>query len=528
MKLNMPVTTVERFLQPGKPIVTKTDLEGRITYVNESFVNISGFARDELIGQHHNVVRHPDMPAVAFADLWRTVKAGQPWRGLVKNRARNGDFYWVEAYVTPIMADGRAVGYMSVRNTPKRDEVEAAAGLYAQVNAGQAKLPATLLHIRKVPLSAQVAAGFAVIALIAAVPSLLPVARWWALSAIPACAGMAFWLHRKLVAPIADANLALARLSEGRLQVRVPTSSPGVLDGLMTGLESLRIHMRATFSDVLLSSRIVEENANRLDAQIHSLTADAEQQVERVMQVASAMEQMSVSISEISSHTRQSLATSEESQRTVSASGAQINESMARSEKIARVVDQSGHQMDMLAEAVGRIGNVTNTIREVANRTNLLALNAAIEAARAGENGRGFAVVADEVRKLAEQTAASTTDIAQTVDNIREVANATDQTMKSAANDVSESSAAIDSTRETLERILAGSDSVVEASREISEMLRQQSAASQEVASAMERISEAIDRTTHGLGNVGTASGELKGAAGELRELVRHLEASLT
>ncbi len=93
MKTNLPITQTERFLEPGKPIVTKTDLKGRITYANESFINISGFTAEELIGASHNVVRHPDMPPSAFGDLWDTVKAGEPWRGLVKNRAKNGDFY---------------------------------------------------------------------------------------------------------------------------------------------------------------------------------------------------------------------------------------------------------------------------------------------------------------------------------------------------------------------------------------------------------------------------------------------------
>ncbi|MCW5627203.1 MAG: PAS domain-containing protein, partial [Burkholderiales bacterium] len=102
MRVNQPVTTIEQFLEPGKPIVTKTGLDGKILYANESFVKISGFTREELIGADHNIVRHPDMPPAAFADLWRTVRAGQPWRGLVKNRTKTGDFYWVEAFVTPI------------------------------------------------------------------------------------------------------------------------------------------------------------------------------------------------------------------------------------------------------------------------------------------------------------------------------------------------------------------------------------------------------------------------------------------
>lgn len=143
MKTNLPITQTERFLEPGKPIVTKTDLKGRITYANESFINISGFTAEELVGASHNVVRHPDMPPAAFGDLWDTVKAGEPWRGLVKNRAKNGDFYWVEAFVTPITENGQPVGYMSVRGIPDKAEVQRAEQLYKDVREGRASLPTT-------------------------------------------------------------------------------------------------------------------------------------------------------------------------------------------------------------------------------------------------------------------------------------------------------------------------------------------------------------------------------------------------
>ena len=129
MKNNQPITQREIPFPPDTYLVSRTDLKGIITYANDAFVAISGFTREELIGSSHNIVRHPDMPQAAFADLWATVKQGLPWRGLVKNRCKNGDFYWVEAFVTPIKQDGRITGYQSVR-TPapasRRSAVEAA------------------------------------------------------------------------------------------------------------------------------------------------------------------------------------------------------------------------------------------------------------------------------------------------------------------------------------------------------------------------------------------------------------------
>jgi methyl-accepting chemotaxis protein len=126
LKNNQPVTNVEVPLDDDTMIVSKTDLKGRITYVNKDFLDISGFVESELIGEPHNIVRHPDMPPAAFQDLWETVKDNRPWKGLVKNRCKNGDFYWVEATVTPLKEGGTVVGYMSVRRKPERSKVEAA------------------------------------------------------------------------------------------------------------------------------------------------------------------------------------------------------------------------------------------------------------------------------------------------------------------------------------------------------------------------------------------------------------------
>ncbi|WP_315980996.1 PAS domain-containing protein [Aliamphritea spongicola] len=142
MKINMPVTETEVMMQEGQELVSKTDLKGVITDCNQDFVDISGFTLDELIGKNHNVVRHPDMPPAAFQDLWDTLNAEQPWIGMVKNRCKNGDYYWVQANVTPIRENGRVSGYMSVRSKPSRQDIDAADTLYRDINAGKATLHA--------------------------------------------------------------------------------------------------------------------------------------------------------------------------------------------------------------------------------------------------------------------------------------------------------------------------------------------------------------------------------------------------
>ena len=126
MRMNQPVTNKEVEFRDEVMIVSKTDLKGQLTYINRDFLEISGFTEAELIGQPHNIVRHPDMPVEAFEDLWRTLKAGRPWTGMVKNRCKNGDYYWVAANVAPSVDAGQVSGYLSVRRRPSRQQVEAA------------------------------------------------------------------------------------------------------------------------------------------------------------------------------------------------------------------------------------------------------------------------------------------------------------------------------------------------------------------------------------------------------------------
>ena len=137
MRNNQPVTKVEKQVQEGAFLVSMTDTRGIITYANDEFVRISGFSRDELLGQPHSIVRHPDMPVAAFADLWTTIKGGKPWHGYVKNRSKDGGFYWVDVNVTPVVEQGQVVGYVSIRSKPSRTQIREAERIYALVNQGK-------------------------------------------------------------------------------------------------------------------------------------------------------------------------------------------------------------------------------------------------------------------------------------------------------------------------------------------------------------------------------------------------------
>ncbi|HEX7639207.1 MAG TPA: PAS domain-containing protein, partial [Burkholderiaceae bacterium] len=135
MRNNQPVIDEEYRFDPGSSLLSTTDLQGRILHCNDAFVLVSGFTRDELLGQPHNLIRHPDMPPEAFADMWRTIRGGSPWTGLVKNRRKDGRYYWVRANVTPLLGSDGVVGYLSVRTAPEHEEVTAAQRVYDEMRA---------------------------------------------------------------------------------------------------------------------------------------------------------------------------------------------------------------------------------------------------------------------------------------------------------------------------------------------------------------------------------------------------------
>ncbi len=139
MRNNQPVTQREFEFPDNATLMSTTDTQSNITYANAAFVEVSGFSPEEIHGQPHNLVRHPDMPKEAFADMWATLKGGEPWTALVKNRRKNGDHYWVRANATPVVRNGQPVGYMSVRTKASREEIAAAEALYKDFREGNAR-----------------------------------------------------------------------------------------------------------------------------------------------------------------------------------------------------------------------------------------------------------------------------------------------------------------------------------------------------------------------------------------------------
>ncbi len=268
MKINMPVTTNEYVLTDKDTIVSTTDLKGILTSVNQDFVRISGYTEAELIGSNHNIVRHPDMPPAAFEDLWNTVKAGRPWAGIVKNRCKNGDFYWVEANVTPLRQNGQVVGYMSVRNKPSRQQIEAAEALYRQWNQGVFPKPRLQQRLRSkvidMSLQCKILTAFAMPLL----GVLLAAASWQlglgsslamvglALTLLGILAGAGF-LMRMLIAPLQETARHLRTVSEGNLNVHFDMARNDEVGQVLQALRSVQIKLGYDMNE---TRRIADES----------------------------------------------------------------------------------------------------------------------------------------------------------------------------------------------------------------------------------------------------------------------------
>lgn len=476
MRINVPITDHEYVLPQDEVIITRTDSDGVIEYVNAAFLRSSGFTREEVIGQPQNIVRHPDMPAAAFEDLWLTIQSGRPWSGVVKNRRKDGGFYWVLANVTPVVRDGEIAGYVSVRTHPSEAEVAAAERLYADlrrehgsrwrlkggraIRKGILGIPGRLLGLSATGrLDAIMAAQALMILLVPActatglVAHTVGVRLGWAIAVVAAlcCGVMAVYLTRNVFAPLAQMNASALVVLAGELEHRfrecgdTHTQLLGRLLNQMNGkLIGVLMDARRSIDKVRdASSGLAEGNAN--------LSARTEQQ-------ASAIEQTTATLGQITDTARHNA----ESAKFASAEGQRTAEAASSAAEAAR---RSARLTDELAGHSRRISEITATIDSIAFQTNLLALNAAVEAARAGQNGRGFAVVAGEVRTLAKRSEAAAGEIKSLIDNSLEMMKASAEAAASAGADMSE-----------VER------SVAELTRAISEIAEASSGQSVEIA----------------------------------------------
>ena len=510
MRNNQPVTHHEYVMDDNATLMSTTDPTSRISYANAAFVEASGYSLDELRHQPHNIVRHPDMPPEAFADMWATLKSGEPWSALVKNRRANGDFYWVRANAVPIMRGGMVKGYMSVRTKPSSSETQAAGALYAAMRAGQAKglqiykgivvgtgwrkifsahrLMSVRARVRLNMFGFWAAAMAGTFALHGT-----STAGWMqaSLMSVVFIVGCLF-LERQFARPIEQLRQQALDVATGNNRAALMVDRVDEIGITMRTISQLGLMFRWLIDDVsqqVLSVRsAVEEIAKgNLD-----LSERTERSASSVQQTASFMEQMTSTVENNAGTSAQASQLAQQSSETANHGGQAMH-------KVSAVMSE-------ISTSSNRMNDIIGTIDSIAFQTNILALNAAVEAARAGEQGRGFAVVASEVRSLAQRSATAAKEIKVLINNcVEKVQNgtalvaSTQAEIEAIVQQVQQVTALITdisaATREQRDGILEASQSVGQMdsiTQQNAALVEQSAAAAQSLESQTQRLVEAV------------------------------------
>ncbi len=492
--MNGLVTQAEYVLPDDEVIITHTDPSSRITYANPAFLSSSEYSLEECLGQPQNLVRHPDMPREAFADLWATIRAGKSWTGIVKNRRKHGGFYWVRANITPMMENGRIAGYMSVRVKPSREEVRDAGRVYAAIRAGHAgslRIVQGRVYdasfkgmLRRMTNPSLRTGTWMVLGFLSALLATMGVSHAVAsgfdlttdltlLAAGIATANM-LYIQRSVVQPLLKLQRCSFQLVSGDTRSRIPAEGVSCIVSVAQTFEQLRVKLDGVLQDNLAAAGKVRDGVSEV------LDANTELS-NRTNEHAASLEETAASLEELTATvTRNTDSAQQAAQLAAQSSSATVQ---GRS-----VVGEVFSTMGQIAESSKRIGEIVGIIDGIAFQTNLLALNAAVEAARAGDQGRGFAVVAQEVRSLAQRSAASAKEIRELIDTSRttvsrgtELAGQAEESMQQVVNSVKQVAEVISEIGAASREQAAGIDQINRAVTQMDEITQRDAQMAQEL-----------------------------------------------
>jgi aerotaxis receptor len=509
-------TAVERTFPEQDRLISETDTSGKITYCNDEFVQISGYSRDELLGSPHKLVRHPDMPAEVFERMWGYLKSGKSWMGVVKNRCKNGDFYWVSAYVNPIFENGRLQGYESVRIKPTPEQIARAEVLYARLKAG------------KKPVSKKRRFGAFLKGMI--LPTSISAVSLVLMHFIPGIAGQTLpaglflilggWTYSRLEHrisriientpnvfsdPISALTYSDTFGSSAQMEM-ILVSEEARLKTALTRLNGLAIKVSETASESYVLSNQTEQALRQQRAET-DLTA-------------TAMTQMAATITEVAHHVQETADEATTANQLAKQGSEVVATSRKAIENLASTVIDIGDSVNHLASETHQIMSAASIIQSIADQTNLLALNAAIEAARAGEHGRGFAVVADEVRALAGKTRESTQQIQSIIETLTKGADKAVSIAKLGIKEADHGVHQATQAQEALQGIMAAVERISNMSQQMAAASDQQAHVADDIAKQITSVANTFEQTGRDAQSAMECGADLEKTSGDMRSLV--------
>lgn len=513
MRSNQPTTNQQRTFSSDLRLISVTDTNGNIIDCNEAFVEVSGFTKSELIGQPHNIVRHPDMPELAFKQLWSQLKTGKPWMGLIKNRCKNGDFYWVSAYVTPVTENGRIVGYESVRSCPKSEDISRATRLYDDIKLGKA-----LQQPAKISFPNYVLMALTLVAVALYFTAEYTQLAFWLL--LFNSVGYACWVTLRRKNDLGTLDGLLANAFSDQLAVQSYTDDVGIMGKLKVSLLSQNAHLDTVINRIENSSAQVAAESIKSLQLTKQTSEQLDQQQAQTMQVATAMNEMTTTIAEVAVHVNDTANQASTAYQLAKDGNKVADITRTSIEKLRNTVFNISQSVIEVSEQTKNIASAAQIIEQIAEQTNLLALNAAIEAARAGEQGRGFAVVADEVRNLAQRTQSSTKDIYAIVRSLSERAATAVTVANTGSEDAEYGLARVLESGQMLNGIAHAVGNIADMSAQMAAAVEEQTHVAEDINQQIVSISSLANDSTDSANSVTESITHLQNIADELYELV--------